>query len=132
MHYTPVDLQQPFQQVASNAFRKFSDQELERNIRQTIEWDMLREYDFIIQECYILVNKIYENQNNSLTRDLNKVYFTDNGNNPINKIDDLHDIETELSTVISRPVKIVKDTKAIVVYKRNDPHKIYERSQIFF
>jgi len=126
MPNTPVNLYQPFQQVINNAFRKFSDQEIERNIRQTIEQDMLREYDFIIQECYILLNKIYEYQNNSLTRDSNNVYFTYNGKNLINKIENLEEIEVELSTVIpGRAVKIVKDTKDIVTLRRNDPHKIY-------
>lgn len=125
MNYTPVDLHQPFQQVINNAFRKFSDQEIERNIRQTIEQDMLREYDSIIQSCYILLNIIYNDPNNSLTRDSNNVYLTYNGKNLINKIESLEEIETELSTVMPRPVEIVKDTKAIVTHRRNDPHKIY-------
>ncbi len=125
MNYTQVDLHQPFQQVINNAFRKFSDQEIERNIRQTIEQDMLREYDSIIQSCHILLSIIYTNPNNSLTRDSSNVYLTYNGKNLINKIDNIEEIETELSTVMPRPVKIVIDTKTIVTKRRNDPHKIY-------
>jgi hypothetical protein len=125
MPYPSVDLHQPFQQAINNSFRKFSDQEIERNLRQNIEQDMLREYDFIIYECYILLNIIYSDPNNSFTRDSTNVYFTYNGTNLTNKIDILNEIETGLSTVMPRPVEIVLDTKTIVMKRRSDPHKIY-------
>jgi hypothetical protein len=120
-----INLQQPMQESFNNIFRSLSEQEIENNIRQTIEQSMLREYDYIIQECYLLLNKIYAYQNNFLNRDTSNLYFTYNGKSFICKIDDLEEIETELSTVMPQPVQIVTDTKNIVNYKKADPFKIY-------
>ena len=111
-----LNYQQPFQQTINNAFRKFSDHQIEVNIRQMIQQDMLREYDFIISECYVLLNSIYKFQGNSLTRDSNSVFLAFNGKNIANQIDNLEEVETELSTVTPRPVEIVKDTKNIVTH----------------
>lgn len=122
-----INYQQPFQQTYNNAFKTFADYEIEKNMRQTIQQDMLREYDFIIQESYILLNEIYKYQGNSLIRDSNNVYFTYKGRDFINKIDNLAEIETELSTVMPRPVQIIRirDTKTIVNDRRVNSHNIY-------
>lgn len=120
-----INFQQPFQQSYNNAFRRYSDYEIERNMRLIIEQDMLREYDFIIQEAYLLINEVYKFQGNSLTRDSNNIYLSYDNINYINQIDQLEEIETELSPLMSRQVKIIKDTKTIVNLRRTDPHKIY-------
>ena len=120
-----INFQQPFQQSYNNAFRRYSDYEIERNMRLIIEQDMLREYDFIIQEAYLLINEVYKFQGNSLTRDSNNIYLSYDNINYINQIDQLEEIETELSPLMSRQVKIITDTKTIVNLRRTDPHKIY-------
>lgn len=113
------------QQSYNNAFKTFADYEIEKNMRLTIEQDMLREYDYIIQESYVLLNEIYKLQGNSLTRDSKNIYLSYNNKNFRNQIDKTEEIETELSNIMSRPVKIIKDTKTIVNDRRSNPHKIY-------
>lgn len=121
----PINYQQPIQQSYNNAFKTFVDYEIEKSMRHTIEHDMLREYDFIIQESYLVLKEVYKYQGNFITRDSNNIYLTYNNTNFINQIDKVEEIETELSTIMSRPVKIIKDTKTIVNDRRVNPHKIY-------
>ncbi|QOY52634.1 helicase HerA domain-containing protein [Candidatus Sulfurimonas baltica] len=121
----PIDLQQPLQQSFNNTFRTLSDYAIEKNMRQTIKQDMLNEYDYIIQECHWLIDEISKNQSNSLTKDSNNIYFIHNGENFISKIEDMSNIEIELFHVLSREVKIYKDTNNLVENKRDQPHKIH-------
>lgn len=120
-----INYQQPFQQFVNNAVKSFADYEIEKNIRQSIHIDMLQEYDFIIYESNLLISEIYKFHGNFLTRDSRNIYLCYNAKNIINQIDTLEEIETELSTIISRPVEIVIDTKTIVNDKRANPQKIY-------
>jgi hypothetical protein len=116
---------QPLQQSFNNAIKSFSDYEIERNIRQTVQQDLLREYDFIISECYLLLNELHNNMYSSLTKDSQQIYLTLNGDSFSEKIDNCEKIQTELGKVLSRDVTIIKDTKNIVHDKRANPHKIY-------
>ena len=109
-----INYQQPFQQFVNSAAKSFADYEIEKNIRQSIHRDMIQEYDYIIQESNLLISEIYKFQGNSLTRDSKNIYLCYNSKNFTNQIDTLKEIETELSTIMSRPVKIVIDTKTIV------------------
>ena len=120
-----INYQQPFQQFVNSAAKSFADYEIEKNIRQSIHRDMIQEYDYIIQESNLLISEIYKFQGNSLTRDSKNIYLCYNSKNFTNQIDTLKEIETELSTIMSRPVKIVIDTKTIVYDKRANPQKIY-------
>lgn len=124
-YLSQLNYNQPLQQTFNNAVNRFADYAIEKNIRQTIQQDLLREYDFIIQEAHWLLNMLYNNQYNSLSKDSSNLYLTFNGKDFINKLDSLSEIELELANVLSREVKIVKDTKAIVELRRQDPQKIY-------
>lgn len=86
---------------------------------------MLQEYDHIIYESNLLINEIYKFHGNFLTRDSKNIYLFYNSKNFINQIDKVEEIETELSRIMSRPVKIINNTKTIVNDKRANPHTIY-------
>lgn len=120
-----INYQKPFQQFVDNAVRSIADYEIEKNIRQSIHKDMLLEYDYIIQEANLLINEIYKFQGNSLTRDSKNIYLSYNSKIFINQIDKVEEIETELSTIMPRPVKIINNTKTIVNDKKANPHTIY-------
>jgi len=123
--YPRINYQQPLQQFYNNTFNSFATYQIEQNMRQTIEQDMLREYDFILREAHWLLNEINSNQFNSFNKDSKNVYLTLNGNSLINPIEEPEPIERELAHVLSREVHIVIDTKSLVSKRRENPQKIY-------
>jgi energy-coupling factor transporter ATP-binding protein EcfA2 len=121
----PINFQQPLQQFYNNTFNTYADYQIERNMRHTIEQDFLQEYDFIIREAHLLLNEISKNPDNSLTKDSNNLYLTYYADPISNTIDNCNEIEAELFNVLSKEVKIVKDTNTLVSRRREQPQRIY-------
>ena len=106
--------------------KKFINHEIERNIRQSIKWDLLSEYDEAINECYDLLAEIEKDYQNSILRDSRNIYLTYNGKVYINQLYNLSEIENELSHINNRKaVKIIENTEDIVEQKRKNPQIIY-------
>lgn len=120
-----MNFQQHLQQAHNNAFNRYADYQIERNMRFTIEQDLRQEYDFIINEAHLLLNTFYVNPFNSLTKNSNNIYLTYNGNFFTNTISDCNEIEAELFPVLSREVKIIKDTTTLIANRRKQPQNIY-------
>ncbi|MCT7508607.1 type IV secretory system conjugative DNA transfer family protein [Aliarcobacter cryaerophilus] len=123
-YYPPYPYtQQPYQ---NNLYSKQQiDYEIEKRLRQAIQYDSLREYDEIVSEARGLLNSIIINPNNSLKKDANNIYLNCNNKVLINPLENIDEIEKELSTTFSKEVKIVKDTKDIVEKRRDNPQIIY-------
>ena len=96
--------------------------ELERNIRESIKFESLRNYDNIINKARYYLNDLL---NNSLLKDSNNIYLNINSENLINSFTDCKEIENKLSTIVSQPIKIIQDTESIVEKHEKEPHIIY-------
>ena len=123
-YYTPYPYtQQPYQ---NNLYPKQQiDYEIEKRLRQEIQYDSLREYDEIVSEARVLLNSIIKNPNNSLKKDSKYIYLVYNNKVLTNPLENIDEIEKELSTTFSKEVKIVKDTKDIVEKRRTNPQFLY-------
>lgn len=120
-----INFQQPFQQVYNNAFNTIVNHQIEKDMRHTIQQEMLSDYDYIINECHQLLNQINLTQNSSLTKDSSNIYFIHQGKAFTNNINNTNEIEMELANILSKEVKIITDTNTLVDSKRNQPQKIY-------
>lgn len=101
--------------------KKFINHEIEKNIRLSIKWDLLNEYDEAINECYDLLIKIKEDNNNSILKDSRNIYLTYNGKSFIAQLKNLTEIENELSHINNRKaVKIIENTEDIVEKKKRE------------
>ena len=120
-------LNQTYQPSFQSKFdKKFIKHEIEKNIRQSIKWDLLNEYDEIINECHELLDKIEKDNNNSILKDSRNIYLTYNDKSLIRQLKDLADIENKLSLIDNRKaVKIIENTEDIVEKKRENPQIIY-------
>ena len=116
-------LNQTYQPSFQSKFdKKFIKHEIEKNIRQSIKWDLLNEYDEIINECHELLDKIEKDNNNSILKDSRNIYLTYNDKSLIRQLKDLADIENKLSLIDNRKaVKIIENTEDIVEKKRENP-----------
>src|SRR5574344_396722 len=123
-YYPPYPYtQQPYQ---NNLYPKQQiDYEIEKRLRQEIQYDSLREYDEIVSEAHGLLNSIIINPNNSLKKDANNIYLVYNYKVLTNPLENIDEIEKELSVTFSKEVKIVKDTKDIVEKRRTNPQFLY-------
>src|SRR5574344_1142401 len=115
--------QQPYQ---NNLYPKQQiDYEIEKRLRQEIQYDSLREYDEIVSEARGLLNSIIKNPNNSLKKDSKYIYLVYNNKVLTYPLENIDEIEKELSTTFLKEVKIVKDTKDIVEKRRTNPQFLY-------
>ncbi len=120
-----LDYQQPYQQTYNNIYKTIAEYELEKNMRQEIQQDKLREYDFIVQEANGLLFELHKYIGNSLTRDSSNIYLIYQGSSFKCTHKNSSEIEKELSSLLSREVEILEDTKNIFDKKINNPNKIY-------
>ena len=115
---------QPSFQLQSH--KKFINHEIEKNIRKSIKWELLNEYDEAINECYDLLAEIENDNRNFILRDSRNIYLTYNGKSFINQLKNLTEIENELSHISNRKaVKIIDNTENIVEQRRKNPQIIY-------
>ena len=123
-YYPPYPYtQQPYQ---NNLYPKQQiNYEIEKRLRQEIRYDLMAEYDEIISLARVLLEKIIINPNNSLKKDSKYIYLVYNNKVLTNPLENIDEIEKELSTTFSKEVKIVKDTKDIVEEKSLNPHIVY-------